>query len=128
NFKAVAEKLRSDYDFSHVKDAKLLPKGDLEVKGPVVRLLKPFDELFVDTQDFDVDALEKFVEVAGTPLVTVYNKDPANHPYVVKFFNNENTKAMFFVNFALDNFEALKSKFYEVASSFKGKDISFLLG
>lgn len=35
---------------------------------------------------------------------------------------------MFFVNFALDNFEALKSKFYEVASSFKGKDISFLLG
>jgi len=50
NFLAVAEKLRSDYEFSHVLDAKLLPRGDSSVKGPIVRLFKPFDELIVDFQ------------------------------------------------------------------------------
>ena len=49
-FKAVAEKLRADYDFGHTLDAKLLPDGDLTVSGPIVRLFKPFDELFVDFQ------------------------------------------------------------------------------
>lgn len=45
---SVADKLRSDYDFIHTLDAKLLPRGDTTTKGPLVRLLKPFDELFVD--------------------------------------------------------------------------------
>ena len=48
NFSALAEKLRSDYEFGHTLDAKLLPRGDSSVSGPVVRLFKPFDELFVD--------------------------------------------------------------------------------
>ena len=48
NFTAVAEKLRSDYEFGHTMDAKLLPRGESSVTGPVIRLLKPFDELFVD--------------------------------------------------------------------------------
>lgn len=47
-FIAVAEKLRSDYEFGHTTDAKLLPHGESSVTGPVIRLLKPFDELFVD--------------------------------------------------------------------------------
>jgi len=48
NFTALAEKLRSDYEFGHTLDAKLLPHGESSVSGPVVRLFKPFDELFVD--------------------------------------------------------------------------------
>lgn len=46
---ATAEKLRSDYDFAHTSDVKLLPRGE-HVTGPVVRLFKPFDELFVDSK------------------------------------------------------------------------------
>lgn len=48
NFLALAHKLRSDYEFGHTLDAKHLPRGDSSVTGPVVRLFKPFDELFVD--------------------------------------------------------------------------------
>lgn len=48
NFTALADKLRSDYEFGHTLDAKLLPRGESSVTGPVIRLLKPFDELFVD--------------------------------------------------------------------------------
>ncbi|GKA00999.1 hypothetical protein Tco_0673664, partial [Tanacetum coccineum] len=44
----LAEKLRSDYEFAHTLDAKLLPRGDTSVSGPLVRLFKPFDELVVD--------------------------------------------------------------------------------
>ncbi|MCI58170.1 protein disulfide-isomerase-like, partial [Trifolium medium] len=36
NFTALAEKLRSDYDFGHTLDAKHLPKGESSVSGPVV--------------------------------------------------------------------------------------------
>ncbi|KAJ0984695.1 hypothetical protein J5N97_003051 [Dioscorea zingiberensis] len=93
NFMDVAEKLLSDYDFGHTSDAKLLPHGDSAVKHPKVRLFKPFDELLVDTQDFQVDALERFIEVSDCTVVTLFNKDPSNHPYVIKFFNNPNDKA-----------------------------------
>lgn len=47
-FLSLAQKLRSDYEFGHTLDAKHLPRGDSSVTGPVVRLFKPFDELFVD--------------------------------------------------------------------------------
>lgn len=50
NFMAVANKMRTDYDFFHTSDASILPRGDLTVKGPLLRLFKPFDELFVDSQ------------------------------------------------------------------------------
>ena len=50
NFTALAEKWRSDYDFGHTLDAKHLPRGESTVTGPVVRLFKPFDELYVDFQ------------------------------------------------------------------------------
>lgn len=53
NFLAVAEKMRNDYDFLHTMDASILPRGDKTV-GPVVRLFKPFDELFVDSQVYFV--------------------------------------------------------------------------
>lgn len=50
NFTALAEKLRSEYEFGHTSDAKLLPRGESSVTGPIVRLFKPFDELIVDSQ------------------------------------------------------------------------------
>jgi len=50
NFTVLAEKLRGDYDFGHTMNAKHLPRGESSVAGPVIRLFKPFDELFVDFQ------------------------------------------------------------------------------
>ncbi|KAJ4874298.1 Protein disulfide isomerase-like 1-2 [Raphanus sativus] len=128
SFVALAEKLRADYDFAHTLDAKLLPRGDSSVVGPVVRLFKPFDELFVDSKDFNGEALEKFVKESSIPLVTVFDKDPSNHPYVAKFFDSPATKVMMFVNFTGETAESLKSKFREIATSYKGKDLAFLVG
>lgn len=128
NFTAAAEKLRSEYDFGHTADAKLLPRGESSVKGPTIRLLKPFDELVVDFQDFKVDALEKFVEDASTPIVTLFNTDQSNHPFVVKFFNSPNAKAMLFMNLSTEVADAFKSRYHEVSVLYRGKGISFLLG
>ncbi|VVA92097.1 unnamed protein product [Arabis nemorensis] len=127
SFLAIAEKLRSDYDFAHTSDAKLLPRGE-SVTGPVVRVFKPFDELVVDSKDFDGEALEKFVKESSIPLVTVFDKDPNNHAYVIKFFDSPNTKVMLFTNFTGEGAESLKSKYHEVATSNKGQGLSFLLG
>ncbi|CAL5058438.1 unnamed protein product [Urochloa decumbens] len=56
--------MRIDYDFLHTLDANIL-RGDMAVKGPAVRLFKPFDELFIDSQamlflSFDDDRIETF--------------------------------------------------------------------
>lgn len=48
-------------------------------------------------QDFHVDAMEKFVEEASVPVLTIFNKDPVNRPFVTKFFNNPNAKVKFFL-------------------------------
>ncbi|CAA6657194.1 unnamed protein product [Spirodela intermedia] len=104
----VAEKLRSDYNFGHTKNAKSLPKGD--------------------TNDFHPDAVEKFIERATKPLVTVLTKDPATHPLVINFFNSENSKALLLVNFSTENFEAYKSAYHTAAGIYTEKEINFLLG
>eukprot|EP00262_Sarcandra_glabra_P000353 TRINITY_DN1040_c2_g1_i1.p1 TRINITY_DN1040_c2_g1~~TRINITY_DN1040_c2_g1_i1.p1 ORF type:complete len:508 (-),score=103.52 TRINITY_DN1040_c2_g1_i1:494-1981(-) len=128
NFTILAEKLRSEYDFGHTLDAKFLPRGESAVKGPIIRLFKPFDEHFVDFEDFQVDSLEKFVEEASAPIVTLFNKDPSNHPFVIKFFNSPNAKAMLFMNSSSEHAEAFKLKYYDVAKHHKGSGLSFLLG
>ncbi|XP_043721296.1 protein disulfide-isomerase-like [Telopea speciosissima] len=128
NFTQLTEKLRSDYDFGHTLDAKHLPRGESTVSGPTVRLFKPFDELVVDFQNFDVDALEQFVEEASLPVVTVFNKDPNNNPFVIKFFNSPNAKVMLFLNFSGDLVDDFKSKYHDVAQQYKGKGVGFLLG
>ncbi|CAK9142927.1 unnamed protein product [Ilex paraguariensis] len=128
NYTALAEKLRSDYEFGHTLDAKLLPLGDSSVSGPTVRLFKPFDERFLDCQDFDVDALEKFVEEGSIPVVTIFNKDPSNHPFIIKFFNSPDAKAMLFLNFGSELVDTFKSKYHEVAEQYKGKGVNFLMG
>jgi protein disulfide-isomerase A1 len=128
NFTALAEKLRSDYEFGHTLDAKLLPRGESSIVGPTIRLFKPFDELVVDFEDFNVDTTETFVEEASIPVVTLFNKDPDNHPFVIKFFNSPNAKAMIFLNFSSENVDAFESKYRDVAKQYKGKGISFLMG
>ncbi|CAN1240419.1 Protein disulfide-isomerase [Linum grandiflorum] len=128
NYIALADKLRSDYGFGHTTNAKFLPRGESLVTGPLVRLFKPFDELFVDSKDFDVDTLEKFVQESSIPTVTVFNSDPNNHPYVIKYFNSDNVKAMLFVNFTNDAADSFKSKFRDVAEQYKGQGLIFLLG
>ncbi|KAK1367147.1 Protein disulfide-isomerase [Heracleum sosnowskyi] len=128
NFTALAEKLRSDYDFGHTVDAKLIPKGDSSITKPTLRLLKPFDELFVDSQDFHVEAMEKFIAESGVPTVTLFNQDPSNHPFLVKFFDSPDAKAMLFLNFSTDKFEDFKKTYNDVAALYKGKGLSFLLG
>ncbi|KAI9399352.1 hypothetical protein POPTR_002G082100v4 [Populus trichocarpa] len=128
NFLAVAEKLRSDYEFGHTLDAKYLPRGESSVSGPLVRLFKPFDELFVDSKDFNVDALEKFVEESSIPIVTLFNKDPSNHPFVVKYFDSPLAKAMLFMNFSSENGDSIRTKYQEVAGLHKGDGLVFLLG
>ncbi|XP_068641878.1 protein disulfide-isomerase-like [Aristolochia californica] len=84
--------------------------------------------MFVDYPDFYVDALEKFVEEATIPIVTLFNKDPTNHPFVIKLFNNPLAKAMLFINFDAANFEAFKLEYHKVASNNRGNGIGFLLG
>ncbi|XP_010521263.1 PREDICTED: protein disulfide isomerase-like 1-1 [Tarenaya hassleriana] len=128
SFMALAEKMRADYDFAHTSDAKFLPRGESSVAGPLVRLFKPFDELFVESKDFNVEAMEKFVKESSIPIVTIFDSDPANHPYVIKFFDSPDDKAMFFMNFTGESAESFKSKYNEVARSYKGKGLSFLLG
>ncbi|KAL7141911.1 hypothetical protein ABFS83_08G086500 [Erythranthe nasuta] len=126
NFTALADKLRSDYEFGHTLDAKLISRGE-SVSKPTVRLLKPFDELVVDSEEFNVEALEKFIEVSTVPVLTVWNSDPANHPYVNKFFEGPGDKAMLFVNFSKEQ-EAYQPTYKSVAALYKGKGISFMLG
>lgn len=126
-FLAVAEVLRSDYEFAHTLDAKLLPRGDTSVSGPLVRLLKPFDELVVDFEDFNLAALEKFIEEATIPTVTVFNSDPKHHRFVIKFFSTPNVKAMLFVNFTSKYFGDFESKYHDIANEHKGSGIRFLI-
>ncbi|KAJ1378130.1 Thioredoxin-like superfamily [Sesbania bispinosa] len=104
NFTALAEKLRSEYDFRHTLDAKHLPRGESSVTGPIVRLFKPFDEIFVDFQDFHVEALEKFIEESSVPT------------------------AMLFINFTADTADSLKLKYRETAEQYRQEGIRFLVG
>ncbi|KAJ9536851.1 hypothetical protein OSB04_029584 [Centaurea solstitialis] len=128
NFTIVADKLRSDYDFGHTTNAELVPRGESKVTTPTIRLLKPFDELFVDFQNFEVDALEKFLGDASIPIVTHFDQSPSNQPFLIKYFESPNVKAMLFLDFSHEQIDAFKSKYTDVAREYKGKGLNFLLG
>ncbi|MED6208651.1 disulfide-isomerase [Stylosanthes scabra] len=127
NFMELAKKLRSEYDFGHTLDANHLPHGDSSVTGPTVRLFKPFDELVVDFEDFNFEALLKFVEESSIPIVTVFDDDPNNHHFATRFFNIPHDKAMMFINFTADNADSLKSKYREAAEKYRQDGIKFLV-
>ncbi|EPS71244.1 protein disulfide-isomerase, partial [Genlisea aurea] len=126
NYTALAEKLRTDYGFGHTLDAKLIPRGE-SVSKPTLRLLKPFDELFVDSEDFTLESLEKFVEESSIPVVTVWDSDRSNHVYVGKYFQTSSDKAMLFINFSKEQ-DSFEKEYKDVAALHKGKGLCFLLG
>ncbi|QHO29910.1 Protein disulfide-isomerase [Arachis hypogaea] len=97
--------------------------GESSVTGPVVRLFKPFDELYVDFKDFKAEALEKFIEDSSIPVVTVFNNDPSNHPLL-----SNSLTAMLFINVTSDVAEALKLKYREAAEQYRSQGVSFLVG
>ncbi|XP_047322378.1 protein disulfide-isomerase-like [Impatiens glandulifera] len=126
-FTALAEKLRSDYGFAHTLDAKLIGRGDSSVSVPTIRLLKPFDERFVDSQNFDLEALEKFIEESSVPTLVIFDNDPNNQVYLDKYFNTPSSKVMAVVNFSSDSYTSFRSTYEELAASYKGKGLIFLL-
>ncbi|KAM0900145.1 hypothetical protein ACQ4PT_020850 [Festuca glaucescens] len=128
NFIEVADKLRSEYEFAHTLHANHLPRGNSAVERPLVRLFKPFDELVVDSKDFDVSALESFIEASSTPKVVTFDKNPDNHPYLLKYFQGTAVKVMLFLNFSTGPFESFKSAYYGAADEFKDKAVKFLIG
>jgi len=79
-------------------------------------------------QDFDVSALEKFIEASSTPKVVTFDKNPDNHPYLLKFFQSNAAKVMLFLNFSTGPFESFKSAYYGAAEGFKDKEVKFLIG
>ncbi|XP_071736294.1 protein disulfide-isomerase-like [Rutidosis leptorrhynchoides] len=128
NFMSLAEKLRSDYDFGHTTNAKLIPHGGSSVTKPTLRLLKPFDERAVDFKKFEVDEMEKFINEASTPLVTLFEQTAENQRFLSKFFDSDDAKVMLFLDFSHEEVDTFKSTFHELAGSYKGKGLVFLLG
>jgi protein disulfide-isomerase A1 len=45
-------------------------------------------------QDFDVAVLEKFIDASSTPRVVTFDKNPDNHPYLMKFFQSTAPKVI----------------------------------
>ncbi|KAI3795045.1 hypothetical protein L1987_37689 [Smallanthus sonchifolius] len=128
NFMILADKLRSNNDFGHTANAKLISRGDSSITKPTLRLLKPFDELFVDSKNFEVDAMEKFIEEASIPLVTLFDQSETYQPFVNKFFSSPDSKVMLFLNYDHEKQDLFKSTFHEVAGLYKGKGLVFLMG
>lgn len=127
NFMSVAGNMRTDYDFFHTSDASILPRGDQAVKGPLLRLFKPFDELFADSQDFDKDAIKKFIEVSGFPTVLIFDADPTNHKFLERYYTSPTAKAMLFLHFSDDRVDSFKSQMHEAARQLSGNNLSFLI-
>ncbi|KAL3507083.1 hypothetical protein ACH5RR_032465 [Cinchona calisaya] len=100
--------------------------------------------------DFQIDAIEDFIEEASIPVVTIFDNGPSKFEYVNKFFSSPKAKvllpafldsvvanydwivllyglAMVFLNFTTE-LDTFKSKYNDVAVLYKGKELSFLLG
>lgn len=41
--------------------------------------------------------MQNFIEEASVPLVTLFTKDPSNHPFLMKFFESPNDKVLSFL-------------------------------
>ncbi|CAA2964357.1 Hypothetical predicted protein [Olea europaea subsp. europaea] len=105
-------------ELGHTFDAKLLPRVDSSVAGPIIMLFKPFDEHSVDFQDFDVDALLKSVESSAAAVPS------GKHLTSLGF----DWQAMSFLNFGSEHDDSFRSKYLDVAKQFKCKGLSFLMG
>jgi hypothetical protein len=43
-------------------------------------------------QDFDKDAIKKFIEVSGFPTVLLFDADPTNHKYLERYYTTPSAK------------------------------------
>jgi hypothetical protein len=43
-------------------------------------------------QDFDKDALEKFIEVSGFPMVVTFDADPTNIKFLERYYSTPSAK------------------------------------
>ncbi|KAI3825291.1 hypothetical protein L1987_06772 [Smallanthus sonchifolius] len=130
NFTVIANELlwkSWDYDVFHTMDASLVPRGQSSITTPTLRLLKPYDERFVDSQNFQVLAMKNFIVEASIPLVTNinYNNTPDKINQWVSQLSDE--KATLFVDFDKEHFNVFKCKSYEVAALYKCKGLRFFL-
>ncbi|KAI3782338.1 hypothetical protein L2E82_12383 [Cichorium intybus] len=110
------------------KISTLIPRGESSVTKPTLRLLKPFDELFLDFTEFKVDAMENFIEESGTPLVTLFDQSPEYSVFLSKYFESEDAKFMFLVDYSHEEIENFRTIYHEVAGLYKGKGLKFLMG
>lgn len=43
-------------------------------------------------QDFDDDAIKKFIEVSGFPTVVTFDADPTNHKFIERYYSTPSAK------------------------------------
>lgn len=79
-------------------------------------------------QEFNVEGMEKFIEEASTPLVTLFDQSPEYAVFLTKYFESAEAKVMFLVDYNHDKIDNFKSLYHEVAGSYKGKGLHFLIG
>ncbi|PWA41374.1 PDI-like 1-1 [Artemisia annua] len=134
NFTAIANQVlwdSWDYDFYHTTDASLIPRGESSslTTKPALRLLKPFDELFVDSQNFHVRDMENFIIEASIPLVTIVDYNNNNPPKIKDWISQlPDEQALLYLDFESDDFDVFKSKYHNIAPLYKCKGLRFLLG
>eukprot|EP00246_Nothoceros_aenigmaticus_P008773 TRINITY_DN237_c0_g1_i1.p1 TRINITY_DN237_c0_g1~~TRINITY_DN237_c0_g1_i1.p1 ORF type:complete len:524 (+),score=127.81 TRINITY_DN237_c0_g1_i1:282-1853(+) len=119
-----AEAVRADYVFAHTKDASHFP---VDLKAPAVGLFKDFDDGFSSTNDFSLDKLTAFLEEESLPLLTEMNKDAAAHPFLLRFFNNPDSKIFFLLDYNLADSAEYKKIYSDLAKAGKGKGLRYLI-
>ncbi|KAM7271397.1 hypothetical protein ACFE04_030611 [Oxalis oulophora] len=128
NFIVVADMLRWDYDFCITLDADLLPLGGSPVSGRVVRMFISFDNGFVDTEDFNVDAMVKFIKEESIPLITIYDHHPQQLVDNI-LADRRNDKVILFTEEASsEGANDFDTKYREVANKYKGQGLIFMAG
>ncbi|KAI5064892.1 hypothetical protein GOP47_0019587 [Adiantum capillus-veneris] len=128
DFMTTASELRSDYQFKHTLDPNFIPSKDAVLKGPMIRVLKKFDEEFNDFKEFSLEAVREFLGEVSIPSVVFFNKDPSQLRYLSKIFANSRiSKVFLFVSSNDGGTAKIKAFFTELASEYKGKGLKFMI-
>ncbi|MCO5559651.1 hypothetical protein L7F22_013252 [Adiantum nelumboides] len=128
SFISTASELRSEYEFKHTFDGSLLPKKDVVLSAPSIRIYKKFDEGFNDLKEFSSETVKKFLDDVSIPYVVWFNKDPVQREYLTKIFQNPaDAKVFLFVDAKDEKAEELKKVYGDLAKEHKGKGLRFLI-
>ncbi|KAM7270629.1 hypothetical protein ACFE04_029843 [Oxalis oulophora] len=125
NFMTAAQILKWDYYICVTSAANQLPYGDSSVSLPLVRMLVPYDDRYIDIKTFDVNALVKSVRDNSTPDVFLLNDHPQG--LLDRFFHDtEKEKVALFVN--PEDAEDFKLEYRELAKKYKIHGFFFMFG